>query len=64
LSLYPNKKNSAIASGATPIGIARRAPDKITDYESYEAGVKVHCQKKNPRHKLLDQSLPSGGDFN
>jgi hypothetical protein len=28
LSLYPNKKNSAIASGATPIGSAGRAPDE------------------------------------
>jgi hypothetical protein len=54
LSLYPNKKKSAIASGATPIGSAGRPPDKITDYNSYEAGVEVHYripwQKKNYRH--------------
>lgn len=50
----PKQKNSALASGATPIGSAGCAPDKITDYKSYEAGVEVHCrmpcQKKNSRH--------------
>jgi hypothetical protein len=35
-----------IASGATPIGSAGRAPDEITDYKSYEAGVEVHCQTR------------------
>jgi hypothetical protein len=45
LSLYPGKTFSAIASGATPIGSAERAPDKkqrssnedkeaMTQYES------------------------------
>jgi hypothetical protein len=44
LSLYPNKKNSVITSGATPIGSAGCAPNEITDYKSYEAGIEVHCR--------------------
>jgi hypothetical protein len=44
LSLYPNKKKSVIASGATPIGSAGCAPNEITDYKSYEAGIEVHCR--------------------
>jgi hypothetical protein len=64
----PEQKISDIVSGATPIGSAGRAPNNNTYYESYEAGDKVHCQrpcqKKNLGHKLLAQSLPSGGVFN
>jgi hypothetical protein len=68
LSLYPNKIFLAIASGATPIGSVGCAPYEITDYESYEVGAKAHCwipfTRRTRRHKLLDQSLPSGGVFN
>jgi hypothetical protein len=43
LSLYPNKVFLAIASGATPIGSADRAPNEIADYKSYGAGIGVQC---------------------
>jgi hypothetical protein len=53
--------------GGYSIGSAGRAPDEITDYKSYEAGVEVHCripcQKRNYRHQLFVWSLPSGGFF-
>jgi hypothetical protein len=52
LSLYP--KISAIASGATPIGSAGRAPDDI-----YSCILEQRRQKKIQEASLL----PSGGKF-
>jgi hypothetical protein len=54
------QKNSTIASGATPIGIAGRAPDEdeINNFASKEgnygthigANYQLHCQRINIRH--------------
>jgi hypothetical protein len=54
----PKKVFSTIASGATPIGSAGRAPDEIADHKSYGACIGVHyqipCRKVNFRHLLFD----------
>jgi hypothetical protein len=63
----PEKVFSTIASGATPIGSAGRASDKIADYTTYGTGVGVYyqipCQQVNFRHLLFVKLLPSGGVF-
>jgi hypothetical protein len=67
LESIPEQSFSTIASGATPIGSAGRAPNKIADYKSYGAGIGAHYripyQKVNFRHLLFVKSLPSGGIF-
>jgi hypothetical protein len=61
LSLYSNQNNSTIASGATPIGSADRAPDDL-QFSAIYKGVKnwLHHRWQTPDNKLKI-SLPSGG---
>jgi hypothetical protein len=69
LSLY--SKNSTIASGATPIGSAGRAPDEDGNYRLHledkkyglHIGVtyRLHCQNDENHTLKLATSLPSRG---
>jgi hypothetical protein len=52
-------KYPTIASGATPIGSAGRAPDEELLQEERGRKIRVHCWWQAPENKL-DISLPSG----
>jgi hypothetical protein len=53
------EKLLTIASGATPIGSAGRAPDEELLREERGRKIRVHYQCQAPENKL-DISLPSG----